>query len=820
MHGLECVWSPKARTAWHLHDACSDLPQIEGFTMFSSVASLLGNTGQANYAAANAALDRLARLRRSMRLAGNSVQWGAWAGVGMAVQSGTAERLGLSAIREEVNGLCALELAVIDRPAVVVTVPIEWPVLLAKQGAVMRRFLSQVGLSGYTVVESTNATTVESDVELVPAPHRPVPSKQDFIGCASDQAWPLTQMQLAYVAGAQKITGLDGRNPRSYCEVLCPAHFQVHHFVNTVRNMLRELAVCRTYLVDGPQGIPVWRTLPYDDQAVARYSPQIMSVPEACQDAYWKHFREFNRKAPGYPSSSEFPAFQLCIHQSAASTQASVVSVSIPYELGQHMLLMAAFANAVAAETRQVPSWPQSQITPAEYMYFLSLLPGTERYDQSKRYWLNRLHTLPEPPQLPMMQQRGTESYIYNLSNLEVESTIRYSQVKAACHQLTISPTALFIGTFGATVATFSDKSNFTIGMLANWEPPRVDGLKWPVGPAGRSLMLTEIDIQPADSWASYLTRINNEIIENFRHMHFEPLLMISDLKAIWNNQDTVFGVQAPGVLDSSQTDQLKDIRYFMPQTCHVLVDAMFWFNDSSAALNKLMYLIADELIDESLASSMMQLHLSAMNSVVTDSSLWTQPVSFTGSAPAVQTDLDMAIPSSVRLFEDFFNAAFAQPAARAVASGALDGDKFDLSYQQVAMHALTTALFLKDMQPQAHTESTELVAVIMHKAWEQVVAVIGVQLAGYAYLPISAGYPMLRIKTVLALGQVQTVLTQQCYELSLEWPKGVMVFSVNTITGTTRPAISQLRTTYETLKPHDAPVASDLAYVIFTSGT
>ena len=78
----------------------------------------------------------------------------------------------------------------------------------------------------------------------------------------------------------------------------------------------------------------------------------------------------------------------------------------------------------------------------------------------------------------------------------------------------------------------------------------------------------------------------------------------------------------------------------------------------------------------------------------------------------------------------------------------------------------------------------------------------------------------MLRIKTVLALGQVQTVLTQQCYELSLEWPKGVMVFSVNTITGTTRPAISQLRTTYETLKPHDAPVASDLAYVIFTSGT
>lgn len=80
------VMSGKSTAALHLHLALQEfgVPPEALFAVFSSVTSLMGNRGQANYGAANAFLDALVGFRRVKLQQGVSLQWGPWAEVGMA----------------------------------------------------------------------------------------------------------------------------------------------------------------------------------------------------------------------------------------------------------------------------------------------------------------------------------------------------------------------------------------------------------------------------------------------------------------------------------------------------------------------------------------------------------------------------------------------------------------------------------------------------------------------------------------------------------------------------------------------------------------
>ncbi|MEZ4271524.1 MAG: SDR family oxidoreductase [Myxococcota bacterium] len=96
--GFERVLSGKVDGARWLDRLTRGQP-LDHFVLFSSVAAVTGSPGQSNYAAANAALDALAHGRRAAGLCGLSINWGPWAGGGMAARVDETRRwkaLGIS----------------------------------------------------------------------------------------------------------------------------------------------------------------------------------------------------------------------------------------------------------------------------------------------------------------------------------------------------------------------------------------------------------------------------------------------------------------------------------------------------------------------------------------------------------------------------------------------------------------------------------------------------------------------------------------------------------------------------------------------------
>lgn len=108
---IQSVMKVKALGAWNLHNAFIN-NSLDFFICYSSVTSMIGNSSQANYAAANAFVDGLMQYRRGLAQKGLSINWGVIEDVGMVAKDerlrAHLERIGIKGILSQKGLRCVL----------------------------------------------------------------------------------------------------------------------------------------------------------------------------------------------------------------------------------------------------------------------------------------------------------------------------------------------------------------------------------------------------------------------------------------------------------------------------------------------------------------------------------------------------------------------------------------------------------------------------------------------------------------------------------------------------------------------------------------
>jgi non-ribosomal peptide synthetase component F len=127
------------------------------------------------------------------------------------------------------------------------------------------------------------------------------------------------------------------------------------------------------------------------------------------------------------------------------------------------------------------------------------------------------------------------------------------------------------------------------------------------------------------------------------------------------------------------------------------------------------------------------------------------------------------------------------------------------LTYLELAIYSSYFAEELIKLE----VKPNQLVAIVMEKGWEQIVAVLSVLKSGAAYLPIDPLESEERLTYLLKISQTKIILTQKKYEVCSKWPSDKKIIPIITI------PIDNRDTAVESRQKD-----IDLAYVLFTSGS
>ncbi|GAX60251.1 nonribosomal polyketide synthase protein [Candidatus Scalindua japonica] len=454
-------------------------------------------------------------------------------------------------------------------------------------------------------------------------------------------------------------------------------------------------------------------------------------------------------------------------------------------------------------------SLPPLNISFRDYVFAMVAFKDSGLYQQSLDYWRGRLLELPPAPELPLVSNPDSITsprFIRRSGGLEQGTWVR---LKNKASRAGITPSGILLAAFAEVLTTWSKSSEFSINLTLFNRHPLHSQVNYVVGDFTSTTILA-IDNSVKDTFEVRARCHQNQLWKNLDYSYVSGVQVQRELvqasgDASMSTIPVVFtsglGLGVSGQ-DNFALTGVVDMVYGISQTPQVWFDHLVYEETDALVFN---WDVVDDLFPDGLIDDMFSAYCRFLQCLADDEKAWQEVTSELVPPDQLQQRVSVnttEAPISNELLHTMFEK---QVLLRPNQSSVVTSSK-TLTYQELHQRSNKIGYKLREMDAKPNT----LVAVVMEKGWEQVVAVLGILKSGAAYLPIDPGVPRERLWYLLEIAEIRFVLTHSRLDVTLEWPDNVKRFSLDkeNIEGFTKGDLEPVQN------------EEDLAYVIFTSGS
>jgi amino acid adenylation domain-containing protein len=455
---------------------------------------------------------------------------------------------------------------------------------------------------------------------------------------------------------------------------------------------------------------------------------------------------------------------------------------------------------------------PQLELPPLEisfrdYVLTEQKIQQTELYKRSQEYWLSRLDSFAPAPELPLAKNPSELKQHWCRRYVERLDCTQWQHLKHQAAQAGLTPSGILLVAFAEILTLWSKNPQFTINLALFNRLPLHPQVKDILGDFS-SVTLVTVDNCAPEPFTNRAVRLQKQLWQDLEHRYFSGVRVTRELARTKGTAPSAMPVVFTSTLGFGSLGQetltfshFGELVYGISQASQAWMDVQVWEEKGTLTFN---WDVVEELFPEGMVQDMFEAYCCFLKQLATSESAWVEttrqllPPAQLAQRDAINTT-DAAVPDA--LLHTLFAA---QVQARGHESAVVS--RCTLTYQE--LYELSNQLGHK-LRSLGATPN-QLVAVVMEKGWEQIVAVMGILAAGAAYVPIDPGLPQERLFYLLENSETQIVLTQSWLNEKLELPSGIG-----------RLCISKEELANESNQPlQPVQTVDDLAYVIYTSGS